>query len=419
MCRKSDDTSLRHPNKTPRTIWLAALFCALFAMAVPRPAIADAAVVQKDRVNIRQGAGTNTAILGRADKGAVFTVTGATGQWARIVYGEGSESYISGDMIQCFRDISVTGSSVRIRKSPSLQAAVLGGAQKGDKLTVLSYQDGWYQIKYDTGSGWISADYAKPGAAVALASLSVQNTAATNPSASLPATDNTANPSAQLPQTGDPYHIFDSAVVTHQARDGVLSGKIITLDPGHGSFADNGLLDPGAQSPTLGIWEKDINLDVALKLKAVLENMGATVWVSHMGSTKLSLSGRAALANQNASHMFISIHTNASEKPALSGHSVYYYAPPGDVRLGSQRLQRQALAEYVQHSMVRSVGRADLGVKESNFVVLRETNCPSILVETAYLTNGEEESLLARGAFRQRLADAIAQGVIQYFAAAK
>jgi len=189
------------------------------------------------------------------------------------------------------------------------------------------------------------------------------------------------------------------------------------LDPGHGTIADGKPIDPGAQGAVIGIWERDVNLDVALKLRRILENMGATVWMTHMGTTKLDLSGRAALANENGSHIFVSIHSNASVNRTLNGHTVYFYAPVGS-RHDAQRGLREAFANYVQDSLVQHCGRADSGVKEANFVVLREVNCPAILVETAFLSNAEEELLLAQGAFRQRLADAIATGIMKHFGVA-
>ena len=376
------------------------LLCLFLLAAAAQPLFARIVVVQKEQVNVRQGASTSSAVLGKVGKDMIFGWQGASADWTKIRYTNGRQGYIRNDLLQGYDDVEVTGSGVRIRENPSLQAAVLGSVRKGDKLAVSDYESGWFKVSYGESTGWISADYAKLAAPVALSSAA----------------------SAQLPQAdwqapAVVAHNFDSAIVSANPREGALSGKIITLDPGHGVWID-GRLDPGAQSAVLGIWEKDINLDVTLKLKAILEDAGATVWMTHTGETTLSLSGRAALANQNASHIFVSIHTNSSDNTALNGHSVFFYAPLTDGRLGNQRPLRQALARYVQESLTQSVGRADLGVKESNFVVLRETQCPSLLVETAFMSDPEEELLLAQGFFRQQLAEAIANGIMKYFGAA-
>jgi len=143
--------------------------------------------------------------------------------------------------------------------------------------------------------------------------------------------------------------------------------------------------------------------------------LGATVWMTHMGVTNLGLAGRAAVANLSSSHLLISIHTNASTVRSVSGHSVYYYAPADNLRLADQRSQRQALAAFVLGGVVEICGRRDLGVVEANFGVIRETNCPSVLIETAFISNREEEALLAQGYFRQQLAQGIADGILRYF----
>ena len=392
------------------------LLCLLFSSAWAPPLLARVVAVQKDKVNIRQGASTASVILGKADKGEVFGWEGASGDWTKIVMEGVKTGYIRNDLLLGYDHILVTGSLVRIRNGPSLRSAVLGSANKGDQLGVSGYQEGWYEVLYGGSPGWISADFSVPGPTVALSSAPVAPQApkpeGPAPGGEAAAPDqNGQNKGSQnqwLP--GD----FDSVTVSANSREGVLSGKIITLDPGHGVWSD-GLLDPGARSPVLGIWEKDVNLDVALKLKAILENIGATVWMTHAGTTNMTLYGRASVANQNASHIFVSIHANSSDNTALNGHSVYFYAPVADSRLGVQRPLRQALAKSIQDSLSRSVGRADLGVKENSFVVLRETNCPSVLVETAFLSDGEEELLLAQGAFRQQLAEAVAAGIVGYF----
>jgi len=387
-------------------IGLICLICLLLLQTGAHPLYARIVTVQKDQVNVRQEASTSSAILGKTGKGAVFAWQGISGEWTKIAYTEGRSAYIRNDMLSGFDDLVVTGSLVRIRQSPSLQGAVLGSVQKGGKLTVSDFNNGWYQVQYGKSTGWISGDYVKMGSSVSL-------TTAPGTNQSSQGGKNGQNDQALVEQPED----FTSVTVSVNLTEGPLSGRIITLDPGHGGHSGDGLLDPGAQSANLGLWEKDVNLDIALKLKPILENMGATVWMTHSGSTGLSLPGRAAVANKNNSHIFISIHTNASENTALNGHSVYFYAPVHDSRLGNQRPLRQALAKYIQDSMIRSVGQADLGVKESNFVVLRETNCPSVLVETAFLSHSEEELLLAQGAFRQKLAEAVASGIMKYFGA--
>lgn len=194
-----------------------------------------------------------------------------------------------------------------------------------------------------------------------------------------------------------------------------LQGKLIVVDPGHAGVQPGGWLDPGAIGPRTGLYEKDVNLNVALKLKNLLEEAGARVLMTHTGQTELTLAGRAFVANNSGADIFVSIHANSANGGGKSGHSTYFYAPAGDAVLGSQRYNRQKLAALVQRELVKAAGRKDIGVLEANFAVLRETVVPSILVETAYLSDPEEELLLGQEAFRSQLAVGIFNGINAYF----
>jgi N-acetylmuramoyl-L-alanine amidase len=193
-----------------------------------------------------------------------------------------------------------------------------------------------------------------------------------------------------------------------------LQNRLIVLDPGHASIQPGGGLDPGAIGTRLKLQEKDVNLGVALKLKTILEKAGAKVVMTHTGSTNLTLAQRAGVANSLQADVFVSIHAD-SGKPGVSGHTTYFYAPSNHNVLGAQRAQRLRLATLVQRELVKSGGRRDIGVREENFAVLRETRVPSILVETAFLTDRIEEVLLSQDWFQEKLAEGIANGLRAYF----
>ncbi len=192
-----------------------------------------------------------------------------------------------------------------------------------------------------------------------------------------------------------------------------LKGSKIVLDPGHGTDPEG--CDPGAIGPS-GVQEKDVNLAMALKLAELLRSAGASVYLTRKGETcPYTLAGRACYANDIGADLFISIHSNASYSAAASGTSTYFYAPPGS-DLGQQRQERQRLAAAIQDALVAAAGRRDIGVLEANFSVLRNSNIPSVLVETAFISNPEEERLLASPAFQARVAEGIFNGINNYFA---
>ncbi|HHY06646.1 MAG TPA: SH3 domain-containing protein [Clostridia bacterium] len=193
-----------------------------------------------------------------------------------------------------------------------------------------------------------------------------------------------------------------------------LRDKVIVLDPGHASVQPDGSLDPGAIGLRLKLKEKDVNLAIALKVKKLLEEAGAKVVMTHTGRTGLTLAQRAEIANNLQADVFVSIHAD-SGKPGVTGHTTYYYAPEWHSILAAQRYERQKLATLVQRELVKSGGRRDVGVREENYAVLRETRVPSILVETAFLSDREEEILLSQDWYRQKLAEGIANGLKAYF----
>jgi len=223
-------------------------------------------------------------------------------------------------------------------------------------------------------------------------------------------------PGVQYQVTQQDGYIVLGAKMGASGGGGSLAGKTIVIDPGHGSIQPGGWTDPGAIGRVLGIYERDINLAVALKVRDLLTQHGANVVMTHStGQTYLSLAGRADVANRINADIFVSIHCNSHTNPAISGTSVYYYAPTWHSQLSSQRWLRQRLATYIQNEVVKSAGRKNLGILEENFAVLRETTVPSVLVEMAYLSNPEEERLLATDSFRNQIAWGIFKGIEAYF----
>ena len=194
-----------------------------------------------------------------------------------------------------------------------------------------------------------------------------------------------------------------------------LIGKFIVLDPGHGTYtSSSGLgMDSGAVG-TGGLHEQIATLDMAKKTKAYLEERGATVILTRTGGTYLTLAERAWMANALGSDVFVSIHCNSSTKKSASGSGTYFYAPEGNTNY--DRKERLRLAECIQNAILASAGRNNYGVREDNFAVIRESLMPSVLIETAFISNLEEEILLSTEDFRDKMAYGIANGLEHYFA---
>ena len=162
--------------------------------------------------------------------------------------------------------------------------------------------------------------------------------------------------------------------------------------------------DPGAVGPA-GLKEKDVALQVSLAAAKLLRQNGVEVKLTRESDTAISLGDRCQLANAWPADLFLSIHCNASAFPEAHGTETYCYTSGG---------RGEALAKAVQLELVTYLGRINRGVKDANFYVLRETIMPAALAELAFISNPQEEHLLADSSFQQQCAMAIARGVLAY-----
>ncbi|GAB6100190.1 hypothetical protein JCM16358_20690 [Halanaerocella petrolearia] len=179
-----------------------------------------------------------------------------------------------------------------------------------------------------------------------------------------------------------------------------LRRKKIVIDAGHGG------LDPGAIGPS-GVQEKVVNYQMSKKVNQLLKQEGFRTKMARRGDKFHTLSNRANQANNWSADLFVSIHANSNSNSRVNGTSTYahWYASE----------ENWALAWYVQSELIKRIGLEDDGLKAANFAVLRETDMPSILVETAFLSNPREERLLSNSSFQNQVAKGIVAGIKKYF----
>jgi stage II sporulation protein D len=178
-----------------------------------------------------------------------------------------------------------------------------------------------------------------------------------------------------------------------------LAGKVFVLDPGHGG-------DDGDNTGPGGLKEKDVNLDIALRLEKMLEEAGAKVFLTRRKDTGVLLSDRTDMANKTRPHFFISIHQNGFFNPVVSGTEIYYYN--GDA-------EGERMGRCIMERLVEEAGALDKGVKTANFFVLREAKVSSLQLELFYITNPREEKRLEDSGFRERVARAVSNGIMSYY----
>jgi N-acetylmuramoyl-L-alanine amidase len=204
--------------------------------------------------------------------------------------------------------------------------------------------------------------------------------------------------------------------------------RIIVLDPGHGGT------DPGTENKKLGLNEKTFTLDIAFRLKKILEAGGYRVFLTRdkdvrfSNSPAIDLPLRADFANKFAADLFISIHFNHAPE-AITGVETYALpaqfmlstadTKPDDLTATAQPGNRQDYANLllgyqIHRALLAGLKTPDRGFKRARWAVLRPLKSPGVLVECAYLSNDAEARRVATPEFRQQIAEALAAGVQGY-----
>jgi N-acetylmuramoyl-L-alanine amidase len=175
-----------------------------------------------------------------------------------------------------------------------------------------------------------------------------------------------------------------------------LSGYTICIDAGHGGK------DPGAIGYVV---EKDVNLAIALKVAEALEMDGANVVLTRDGDYFVTLSGRVQIANSADCDIFISIHANSGSSSA-TGFEVYHYYTSS---------RGTALTTYVDEEIAKMIPLKNRGVKGAGYYVIKYTHMPAILIETGFVTNSYDASVISDETYQWKYAYAILHGVQRYF----
>ncbi|WP_353893334.1 N-acetylmuramoyl-L-alanine amidase [Proteinivorax hydrogeniformans] len=178
-----------------------------------------------------------------------------------------------------------------------------------------------------------------------------------------------------------------------------LEGKTIVLDPGHGGS------NTGAVGN--GLLEKEVVLEISLIAEKKLKDQGANVLLTRRQDRRVSLSERVRVANDNNADIFVSVHVNGFTDPTARGTETYWYTR------GSSSSRR--LAQIMQRRMLSALNRRDRGVKQANFYVLRETDMPAVLLEPLFITNPEEAELIQRKETKEKIAEVILNGIIEFY----
>ena len=216
-----------------------------------------------------------------------------------------------------------------------------------------------------------------------------------------------------------------------------LKIRTIVIDPGHGGK------DPGAVG--FGLKEKDVVLDVALRLKGLLKSDPTyEIYLTRETDVFVPLEARTTYANQKKADLFVSLHVNAYKKASKQGVETYYLSPRAtdeaaqalaafENAMARQSMsslepmlkrifrstkieESKSLAGVVQANLVERMKAADRGVKRAPFVVLIGATMPAVLAEMGFISNRSDAKLLAKEDYRQRIAKGLGEAVRSYTA---
>jgi N-acetylmuramoyl-L-alanine amidase len=283
------------------------------------------------------------------------------------------------------------------------------------------------------GSTRLISSFEHPGAPAAKTAATVPRTAARTAASRTSRGVAGAEPVEPAASFAGPPEPIDAAVFP-------LAVRKVAIDAGHGGKS------VGTRMPPLGLVEKDVTLDVAERLRRLLEADHFQVLMTRQRDEEVPLEKRGELANHGSADIFVSIHVNWIENRKARGVETYFLGPTEDpvlTRLAADENRESGysladmrrmldriyadvrheksrkLAETVQASLFGSLRRVnpaldDRGVKAAPFIVLLSTEMPAVLAEVSCLSNRDEAELLAKPLYRQHIAEALAAGVRSY-----
>ncbi len=190
---------------------------------------------------------------------------------------------------------------------------------------------------------------------------------------------------------------------------------IIVIDPGHGG------IDGGTSKD--GVLEKEINLDIAKKLKSIFIKQGYKIIMTREEDVSLEsldssrksrhmrdLTARANIINNSNSQLFLSIHVNSNlKRPATNGAIVFF-----NKKYDQNKTLALCIQDQLNNMIVDGKKRSTHDPVQAKYYVLDYSNIPGVIVETGFISNEEERQELVKDSFRQELAESISKGVEQY-----
>lgn len=418
------------------TILLATTFIFISVFLISSPAdstfAATKAKVNIDYLNVREQPTSDSKKIGLLKKGTEVTITEEQAGWTKFPYGTTygwvSSKYLLKNpvMVKAVKEGYVSVSSLNLRDSANPSSLKLATLKKGDIVQIKSSSGNWLEVYVPSikKDGWVSQSYITVGKPVpsttGTSGTTVKKTTTYYVTANSLNIRKEPNPtSVKLLTAKKNDKLVGSAVngswvkvttetgligwaslayLTNSAPTNGLTNKVIVIDAGHGGK------DPGASGATYQ--EKTLTLNLAKELKRSLQAAGTKVIMTRDGDTYPSLSQRVNVSHANNADAFISIHLNSSSSGTAHGIETYYY---------STNVNERLLASYIQEEVIKATGLSSRGIAEGNFQVIRTNKKAAILVELGFISNVNEEQIIASKDYQVQAATGIVKGLERYF----
>lgn len=422
-----------------KIIFLCTILFLLFASSFHHPpgisADSVSVTITGNVVNVREKPDISSSVITQIKKGQTFLVKDQVNDWYEISLSTGKSGWIANWLAEkqtankSMKIGTVSANALNVRSEASLNGPVIGKLAKGEKVSIISEKNGWSKISFKSGVAWVSSTYINSSSEV----ISDQKSSASkgqyvtilNDGTNIrekPALKSkiisTASSKEQYKvtgQDGDWYEIeytngkagyVASWIVSlsggseKQSRNISQKGianKVIVIDPGHGGR------DQGAKG-TNGSLEKNLTMKTAELLAQKIKASGATVVLTRNNDDYRSLQSRTKKASAMGADAFISLHYDSIDDKSIHGHTTYYY-----------HAYEKEMAETINKHIGSAVKLKDRGVRYGNYYVLRDNHRPSILLELGYLSNPNEEGVIATNKYRETVTTAIFNGLAEYF----